>query len=57
MKHLIVGHISSETIIENPFYDYDIKTPKTEQIETRHDPQDTFHDTHQIVNKLLGTTQ
>ena len=43
--------ISSDTTIENPYYSYD--TTQTEEIETIHDKQDTFHDTHQIVNELL----
>ena len=42
--------MSSDTTIENPYYNYD--TTRTEQIETLHDPQVTFHDAHQIANEL-----
>ena len=56
---------SYDKTFENHYYEYDTTTPQaeqigtfqTEQIETLHDPQDTFHGTHQILNELLKPTQ
>ena len=50
-------HISSDTGIEKPYYDYKITTPEAEQFEALHDSQHIFHDTHQRVNELLEPIQ
>ena len=50
-------YISSDTIVGTPCYDDESTTPQNEQIETFHDPQKTFNDTHKISDEFVEQTQ
>ena len=50
-------YVSSEITIDNPYYVDESTTSQNEQIETCHDPQETFNDKHQNSDDFLEQTQ
>ena len=50
-------YISSDTTIDNRYYDDESTTPQNEQIGTFQDQEETFNDTHQFSVEYLEQTQ